>query len=319
MGATQSDQRNNRSDDDRSTNSAEVIERILDVFASADAEGFLHAREIGTSDNGPQVEINADSQVVLASVFKIVVATAYIRAVAAGQLDEAEQAVVTARYRIGGIGTAGCKYDVKMSWRDFAEFMMTMSDNAATDVLYHRLGDEAIQQVLSDLDLKRTRVNGCCEDLFMSVAADLGVPYQDLESAWEAATPEQIGALTVRDPERTISSTPREITRLLGAIWTDQAAPAAACMSLRELMSRQIWPHRLGSGFPDEVSIAAKTGTLDGIRNEAGVVTYPDGRHFAVAVFTRTDKFAERAPRIDAAIGKSARIAVDYLRRGTHG
>ena len=295
----------------------EVIRRISDVFASADAEGFLHVREIG-GDDRPQVEVGADSQVVLASVFKVIVATAYVRAVVAGRLDEAEQAVVSARYRIGGIGTAGCRYDVRMSWRDLAEFMMTMSDNAATDVLYHRLGTEAIQQVLSDLNLKRTRMNGCCEDLFKSVAIDLGVPYEELESAWEAATPEQIRALTVRDPERTISSTPREITRLLNAIWTDQAAPAAACKNLREIMSRQIWPHRLGSGFPDEVSIAAKTGTLDGIRNEAGVLTYPDGRRYAVAVFTRTGDFANRAPRLDAAIGESARIAVDYLRQDAH-
>lgn len=297
---------------------AEVIRRISDVFASADAEGFLHALEIGGGDDRPQVEVGADAQVVLASVFKVIVATAYVRAVAAGRLDEAEQTVVTARYRIGGIGTAGCRYDVRMSWRDLAEFMMTMSDNAATDVLYHRLGDEAIQQVLSDLNLNRTRMNGCCEDLFKSVASDLGVPYEELESAWEAATPEQIRALTVRDPERTISSTPREITHLLDSIWTDQAAPAAACKSLREIMSRQIWPHRLSSGFPNEVSIAAKTGTLDGIRNEAGVLTYPDGRRYAVAVFTRTDDFAERAPRRDTAIGESARIAVDYLRQGAH-
>ncbi len=59
-------------------------------------------------------------------------------------------------------------------------------------------------------------------------------------------------------------------------------------------MAQQIWPHRLSSGFPPGVRIAAKTGTLPTWRNEAGVVTYPDGRQHAVAVFTRAASLADR-------------------------
>jgi beta-lactamase class A len=60
--------------------------------------------------------------------------------------------------------------------------------------------------------------------------------------------------------------------------------------------------------------VAGKTGTLPAIRNEAGVVSYPDGRRYAAAIFTRADSLVPRQPRIDAAIGAAARIAVDYLR-----
>ena len=79
-------------------------------------------------------------------------------------------------------------------------------------------------------------------------------------------------------------------------------------------MSLQVWPHRMTSGFPDQVTIAAKTGTLPGIRNEAGVVTYPDGGRYAVAVFTRSYTFEYRLPAVDAAIGTAARLAVEQLR-----
>ncbi|GAA1028816.1 MULTISPECIES: serine hydrolase [Amycolatopsis] len=293
-----------------------IRERIEAVFADAGAEGFLHAREIGVA--GPEVSAGGDAPVVLASVFKIPVALAYAREVAAGRLDDTERTKVTARYRIGGIGTAGCADDVEMSWRDLAHFMLTMSDNAATDVLYHRLGQETVDRVLADLGLARTRLIGCCEDLFASVIADLGgTPDSDLEALFSEATPEQMDKLSVRDPERTTSSTPREITTLLDAIWTDRAGEPEACERVRTIMAQQIWPHRLSSGFPSGVAIAAKTGTLPGIRNEAGVVTLGDGRRFAVAVFTRAHSLEDRLPAVDASIGAAARLAIDHLQSAT--
>ncbi|MFE5508854.1 serine hydrolase [Amycolatopsis japonica] len=294
-----------------------IADEIEAVFAEAGARGFVHAREIGVPD-GPEVGVGADVPVVLASVFKIPVAVAFAREVAAGRIDETERTRVTARYRIGGIGTAGCADDVEMSWRDLAHFMLTMSDNAATDVVYHRVGQEAVDRVLTDLGLARTRLVGCCEDLFASVIADLGAkPDDDLEAVFAAATEEQMWKLSVLDPERTTSSTPREITALLDAIWTDRAGDPAACERVRTIMAQQIWPHRISSGFPSGVAIAAKTGTLPAVRNEAGVVTHVDGRRYAVAVFTRAESLADRQPAVDSALGEAARLAVDHLRAQT--
>ncbi|MFE4722100.1 serine hydrolase, partial [Streptomyces sp. NPDC056728] len=120
----------------------------------------------------------------------------------------------------------------------------------------------------------------------------------------------------VLDPARTTSSTPREITLLLDAIWTDRAADPGACEKVRAIMGRQIWPHRISSGLDTGVQVAAKTGTLPAVRNEAGVLTYPDGRQYAVAVFTRADSLEDRRPAVDASIGRAARLAVDHLRHG---
>lgn len=184
-----------------------IAEEIAAVFAEAGAQGFLHAREIGVTD-GPEVAVGADAPVVLASVFKIPVAVAYVREVAAGRLDETERTRVTARYRVGGIGTAGCVDDVEMSWRDLALFMLTMSDNAATDVVFHRVGQDAVDRVLTDLGLSRTRIRGCCEDLFASLLSDLGAGEgDDAEAVLAAAAPEQLWKLAVLDPARTTSST----------------------------------------------------------------------------------------------------------------
>jgi len=289
---------------------------IAEIFTAAGAEGFLHAREVGV-DGGAEVSVGADEPVVLASVFKILVLTAYVRAVAAGELDPTERTTVTARYRIGGVGTAGFSDDVEASWRDLAQNMMTMSDNAATDVVYHRLGSAAVNRVISDLGLRQTRLVGCCEDLFASVVSDLGgTPDSDLDELFEGASAAQILALDAVHPVKTSHSTPRDVTTLLNALWTDTAAPAEACRQARDIMAQQIWPHRLSSGFPSGVRIAAKTGTLPTWRNEAGVVTYPDGRRYAVAVFTRAASLAERQPLVDASIGHAGFAAVEHLRAG---
>jgi beta-lactamase class A len=282
---------------------------IAEAFAEAGVEGFVHAREIGV--DGPDAGHGADEQVVLASVFKIPVAVAYAAEVAAGRLDETARTRVTPRYRIGGIGTAGCRDDVEMSWRDLALFMMSMSDNAATDVIFHRVGQAAVDAVVADLP--RTRILGCCENLFDSVAADVGT--DEIEKVLAEPTWELVNKLSIVDPERTTSSTPREITTLLDAIWTDRAAAPEACERVRAIMAQQIWPHRLSSGFPADVLVAAKTGTLPSVRNEAGVVTYPDGRSYAVAVFTRSQSLDLRNPGADAVIGRAGRLAVDQVRR----
>jgi beta-lactamase class A len=291
----------------------DVVSQIRATFAAAGARGFVHSRPVGGGD--AEVAVDADEPVVLASVFKIPVAVAYAREVSAGRLDETERTRITSRYRIGGIGTAGCADDVELSWRDVARFMLTMSDNAATDVLYRRVGQAAIDRVLADLGLGHTRLIGACEDLFATVVADLGIDDdRDLDAALAAAPPEQVRKLSVLDPARTTASTPREITALLDAIWTDRAAPADACDRVRAIMADQIWPHRLASGFDSDVQVAGKTGTLPSVRNEAGVLTYPDGRRYAVAVFTCAGSLAQRLPAVDASIGRAARLAVDHLR-----
>ncbi|MFI7462206.1 serine hydrolase [Nonomuraea sp. NPDC049646] len=274
------------------------------VFAAAGVRGFVHARDL---DGEAEIGLDPDAPVVLASVFKLPILLEYARQAAAGEVDRTERLTVTAADKDGGIGTSGCADDVSLTLRDLAHFMMSMSDNAATDVLLRRVGLDRVNATLEDLGLRRTRLIGGCATLFESVVEELGTI--DVAGIPE----ERIRALAVRDPERTTAGTPREITTLLGLVWRDEAGPAEACAEVRDIMGRQIWPHRLSSGFPDEVRVSAKTGTLWGVRNEAGVVEYPDGGRYAVAVFLHGDDLSFRIPAADAAIGRAARLAVDHL------
>src|SRR3954462_11042951 len=105
------------------------------------------------------------------------------------------------------------------------------------------------------------------------------------------------------------------MTCLLQSIWKDEAAPAEAGAQVRRLMGQQA-SYRIAVGFPNGISVYAKSGSLMGkIRNEIGVVTYPDGRRYAVAVFPTTQKRMTQHLAIDQAIGAVAAIAIEEIRK----
>lgn len=283
---------------------------LREVFNDADVKGFVHVRDV---DGDVEVGLDPDAPVVLASVFKIPIALEYARQASAGTLERTERLTVTAADKDGGVGTSGCADDVSLTLRDLAHFMMTMSDNAATDVLLRRVGLGNVRATLGELGLERTRLVGGCATLLKGVEAELGAPL-DGEELPIGVSEERIRELKALDPVWTTSSTAREITTLLSKIWRDEAGAADACGEVRKIMGDQVWGHRLASGFGDAVKVSGKTGTLWGVRNEAGVVEYPDGRRYAVAVFLRTASLGLRLPKADAAIGRVARLAVDHLR-----
>ncbi|MFG2623012.1 serine hydrolase [Streptomyces sp. NPDC048507] len=292
---------------------AEAATTLQAIFDAAGAEGFAHARDLGT---GAEAGFRADAPVIVASLRKIPVALAYARAVAAGELDPAARHTITEDNREGGgIGTDSCLHDVTLSTRDLAFFMLSMSDNAATDKLMELLGTDRVRALVTELGCPRMPV-GRYRDLWDPVWHELGIdPEGDIDAQLDGIAEPRLRALTMLDPTRTASSTPREITSLLTAIWRDEAGPARACAEVRALMSRQLSTHRLAAGFDDDVKVAAKNGSLWGILNEAAVVEYPDGGRYAVAVFLRTRALGGRDPAADTAIGAAARAAVDHLRR----
>ncbi|MFG3102245.1 serine hydrolase [Streptomyces sp. NPDC048182] len=282
------------------------------LFAEAGSEGFVHVRDL---DTGAEAGHGADTRVVLASVFKIPIALEYARQAADGFLDPAARHTVTAAYRAGGSGTDGCAHDVEMSTRDLAFMMMTISDNAATDLLLDVVGADRVRGTLDGLGFEGFGVSSC-RDLDDTIRRELGLdPDRSLDDQLAGVPPERLAALSVGDPARSPSSTPREVTALLAALWRDEAGPARACAEVRGLMGQQVWQHRLVSGFPEKgIRIAGKTGTDFVVRNEAGVVEYPDGGRYAVGVFLRTASPADRQPAADRAIGRAARAVVDHLR-----
>ncbi len=285
-----------------------VRSRITAAFTDAGLSGALCATDI---DHGTTVTLAADTPVSTASVHKLCLVATLYREAAAGRLDPTTPVDIPAAARAPGpTGLAVMRDAARLSLRDLASLAIAVSDNAAADILWDHLGLDTVNATMAALGLPRTVAVHNQAGLYATMVDDTG-------SSGPAALvdPAAVARLTVLDPHRTNRSTSREITALLTAIWRDDLCPPPWAEELRAVLGVQAWSHRLASGFPfDDVRVSGKTGTLPTQRHEAGVVEYPDGGRYAVAVFTRAASTAVTLPAADAAIGRAARIAVDALR-----
>ena len=297
-----------------------VREAIDAECAAARVRVQFYARDLAS---GAELGIDSDTPVVLASVFKIPVALELGAQFDSGRLQPTERVRVPAEGRTTGpTGLSVLQDEVELSLRDLAQLMISVSDNAATDIVMARVGGrDAVNATLQRLGLGQTHLEGDCAFLLARLVDDLQL--SDAERARLSQGDEEVFAdnaasrwAACRDLQAhtTNRSTPRETVRLLEMIWKDEAASPDACAFARRIMGQQVWPHRLRAGFPASVRTSGKTGTLPFVRNEAGVVEYADGSRYAVAVFTVSETATLLQPDADRVIGRIARLAVDALR-----
>nr|AAQ21340.1 beta-lactamase-like protein [Amycolatopsis azurea] len=292
---------------------SEVAETINTRAKEAGVRVRLHAAEI---DGTRRIGIDEHAPVVTASVFKVPIALELARQGADGELDLGEPVTVPPGHPTPSpYGLATFRHEITMSWYDLAILMIGISDNVATDLILARVGKEPTEKSLRRLGFEHTTVPQDCGEVLDSIGQDLGISYEDDEKALSELSIVQIQALRALQPAHTCATTAEEITRLLGLIWRDEAASPAACADVRRWMELQVWPHRLRSGFPDDgIRVSGKTGTLPSVRNEVGVVQYPDGGRYAVGIFTDAVDGRSRVPERDAFIGFAAAQAVEWLR-----
>ena len=302
-------------------------------FADAGVRGWLHAVPVphdapgtpplggatggaaGPRQSPAEVAVDADEPVVMALVYKLPLLVAFCRAVDAGHLDPAAPVRLTPAERTPGLtGTSAMADPVVMSRRDLARSMIAVSDNAAGDALLDSVGLDGVQEALTALDVRHTRMTGGTRDVFRQLAQDTGE--LEVQAAHARLTDNDRPVRSeVFDPLLASATTARDMTTLLTAIWTDNAATPQQCRFMREVLGQQIWPHRLASGFSyPGVRVAGKTGTFGALRHEVGVVHHQHEQPIAVAVLTHAARADRHLPRVDAVIGTTARTAVTALR-----
>ena len=162
--------------------------------------------------------------------------------------------------------------------RDLAQFMIAVSDNAATNMLITRVGMDNVNAMLRALGLVHTQLRRKMIDLAAARRGD-----------------ENVG-------------TPREMTKLLEAIWKEQVLNAAVTRAfLTQLSTGKA--SRIPRLLPTDVRVADKSGELDGVRADVGIV-YVARRPFAICVMTTLDR-DERAA--EQAISEVALAAYQYF------
>lgn len=170
------------------------------------------------------------------------------------------------------------------------ELMIVRSDNNATDQLLAALGGPvAIQQWLWSQKLTGMRIDRTISQL--------------LRERGHLADSKDV-------------ATPVAMVTLLNKLDNGTVLTAQSRNFLFGLMSRcATGTRRIRALLPAGTLVEDKTGTLDGVTNDVGVITMPDGRRVAVAVFARGGRdrqpvIAEVARAIYDRFADSARNAL---------
>jgi beta-lactamase class A len=148
------------------------------------------------------------------------------------------------------------------SARSLMARMLIHSDNRATDILLKDLGGPgAVHDWLRDNGVSGLRVDRTIGELLHSK--------RDL---WD----------------RRDSSTPVAMVDLLKRIYTAELIKPESRDYLLDLMARcETGRNRMKALLPFGTPVEHKTGTLDGLADDVGFISLPDGRRVAVAIFTR--------------------------------
>lgn len=243
-------------------------------------------------EGGAVVALHGQQRFPMQSVYKLPIAVAVLRQVDAGTLSlnqpvqiRPSDLVPSSRYspiaRNSPNGT-------RMTVSALLDAMVRISDGTASDVLMTLAGGP--QQVTASL-----RSLGIQS---MSVATTEKAMAQNEQVQYQNWT------------------TPEAMAALLRALQQGRGLSASSRRLLLGLMAGSATgPHQIKGLLPPGTVVAHKTGgsgTLHGLTratNDAGLVTLPDGRHLAIAVFV-SDSRANAAAR-DAVIAKIARVAWD--------
>jgi beta-lactamase class A len=107
-------------------------------------------------------------------------------------------------------------------------------------------------------------------------------------------------------------SSPNDMLRLLVLLDAGNVLSPASREFLLGVMGRTVTgPNRIKGLLPRDTPVAHKTGTVGGVANDVGYVTLPDGRRFALAIFTMSSNTPP--PDRDRAVAEAARTLYDFF------
>lgn len=301
------------------TAEAKLLGEFTRFATLSDGTVGIAVRDLQT---GETQALNGDTLFPMASAYKVAVAGRIFALIDAGELRLDDQlALDPALASEGGIAWMFSRPGTTLSVDRLLQLMLQKSDNNATDVLVARAGGpSAITQFVNGLGVRGLRVDSDTAHLLyraMGIHPLSGTFRQNAEAARKADP--QIAVRDIRDlpnlafsaePEDT--ATPRAMLDLVTAFEAGRALSPASTQRLFTIMAGcETGKARIVGMLPPGTAVAHKTGSLNGVGNDVGVVRLPDGRRFAVVVFVMKDSKGHVSR--DRVIAEAARAAYDYF------
>lgn len=244
----------------------DTASRVNAVIERAPGTVSLFAKNL---DTGRTFAVRPDERVRTASTIKLPIMAALFHEAQAGRVKWTEMLTVGKNDKVTGSGilgefTGGMKFPV----RDLMHLMIVVSDNTATNVILDRITAESVNRYMDQLGLKQTRS-------LRKVRGD-GNQLKAPSGYSEAGKLEENKRFGLG------VSTPREMVLLLEKIEKGEVVSKEASKEMIAVLKRQHYTEGIGRRLGN-TSVASKSGALDALRSDAGIVYHPNGR-IAIAI-----------------------------------
>ena len=274
--------------------------------------------------SGRSASVNAEVGFPMASTVKVPVAVHILALVDEGKLGLQQQVLLKEGDiypEMGGPMDNHLSPGSAITVRDLLHMMLTVSDNNATDLLI-RLGGgvAAVDARMRALGIGGMRVDRYIWEMLAHFYGDLDAttqaPLAPADYARVALTRHseadyrRYKQLYNEDPRDT--STPAGMAALLQSIWAGKALkPETTAVLKAILLDCRTGQARLKGLLPGGTPVAHKTGSVDDVANDVGVISLPAGKgDVVVAVFVKS---ARSDAEKDRAIAQLARAVHDYF------
>lgn len=296
-----------------------ATQRITDLITASGVDVGFAAIKVET---GQQIAVNGAELFPTASTFKVPVMVEIYAQARQGKFKISDRIAFVEPHRVVGSGVIqALDVGLNPTVRDLMMLMIIVSDNTATDILCDLVGPANVTARMRTLGLQDIHTPAACHGLFRrawSLPLEGPVGYADFKAASKAAAmPFTSGAYSRDGSNNTASAI--DLARLMVLIQQAKAGTAEDCADMIAIMEYQHFQNRVPRFLPAG-STANKTGSLRGLRNDAGLIRRAPGDTIAFAVFTfdATDlphgnsrQLVEANMRIETLMGEVGQILWD--------
>ncbi|MEG4334821.1 serine hydrolase [Microcoleus sp. AT9_A2] len=232
-------------------------------------------------DTGSYLNFNGDTAFASASTIKVPILVAFFQAVDEGKVQLDQVLTLKSEHIVGGSGdmqdeSPGKKY----SALEVAQKMIVVSDNTATNMMIELLGGaEVLNQHFANWGLSTTVLRNNLPDL-----------------------------------EGTNTTSPKDLINIIAQIDRGNLVSVKSRDRILQIMRQTRNDSLLPKGLGEGSIIAHKTGNIDTILADAGMVDLPNGKRYLVAVMVKHSPETEKPAQ--TLIREISRMSYRYLYGG---
>ena len=242
---------------------------------------------IGFKDltTGEEVYYNADVVFPTASVYKAFVLCELFRQQKAGLLHLSDRHILKEEEKSIGSGILEMIDEgAAFTLHDYVMLMMAISDNTASDYLYNLVGSENIHKHLFEpLGMTGSRCNIDCGGLQTSYYGVTMEEYRQL-MAVDGRFHVRNGSYFACREEKNNQTTPRAMVTLLSRLYEGSCIDPDSDREILNIMAQCQTNGRIPAKLPHGIRVAHKTGSIDHLANDCGIV-YTDKGDYVLSLF----------------------------------